>query len=163
MKPRTSFTFHANANGAHIGGTLRALSSLITNAAQQHGTRRVGGADFGDVAQSQIPHGSADGRNVLAGQRPAQVSVHEQRPPEQRLSLREWDRRRGQRSQEAGPGGEAGQHQQLLPPDQQSAGGAGQEEEGKEEPEPGQIDVFDSKFPTFKKYQTYNALDKCYI
>lgn len=106
---------------------------------------RVGEA-FGDVAQSQIPHGSADGRNVLAGQRPAQVSVHEQQPPEQRLSLREWDRRRGQRSpgtvQEAGPGGEASQHQQLLPPDQQSAGGAGQEEEGKEEPEPFRRDLF---------------------
>lgn len=114
-----------------------------------------GGGTFGDVAQSQIPHGSADGRNVLAGQQPAQVSVHEQRPSEQRLSLRERERRRGQRSpgtvQEAGPGGEASQHQQLLPPDQQSAGGAGQEEEGKEEPEPGQRDVFDSEFPIFKK------------
>lgn len=121
--------------------------------------RSGGGGTFGDVAQSQIPHGSADGRNALTGRRPAQVSVHEQRPPEQRLSLREWDRRRGQRSpgtaQEAGPGGEASQHQQLLPPHQQSAGGAGQEEEGKEEPEPGQTDLLDSEFPIFKKYQPY--------
>lgn len=141
MKPRTSFTFHTNTNGAHIGG----------NPALEYSSQTDGGRFRRDVAQSQIPHGSADGRNVLAGREPAQVSVHEQRPPEQRLSLREWDRGRGQRSprtgQEAGPGGEASQHQQLLPPDQQSAGGAGQEEEGKEEPEPGQTDLLDSEFP----------------